>query len=748
MIEEVLETDPRHPEANFRLGLARIQLGEPHLAVWPLERAAEEPDFRVASGLLLTTAYQQTQSFESAVSAATRVLDQVPDHVGALALRAVARESARDLEGALADAEAILRIDPDQFQGLLIRARALTQLNRVEEAEPALVTLHEAALASDDPAAGAACLFLPHFLANRRGDIERAEATSRACLAAFPDDLVVVSDVLNFLEARGKGEEVTQTLRELVERDPRNLRGWLLLAHRLRAVGEGEQAAELLREGAETIGTSEAWRALASFHLTEDDLEAALAASEEALAIDPENESLRFFHAEVLVENGRADEAEALARELEEPAYRHLVDGHVQLARGNPRAAQASLERGLALWPNHPGARQLAAQAALALGDFEQAASHLLEAVRATDGASPAVVDLARLELAGGDAERALHFAQMGAKHPQTRMASHLLAAQAAARLGDTKAAREWLAPLLGVPEQRSAAVIALAAVEQQENGPAAAVRVLEESELDFAAPENERALRVWVESLIDAGRGEAALARVRSVLEQRPEEASLHDLLGRALLRLDRHEEARAAFEHALALDAKDAHALEGLALAHASAGELEPAIALLERATEADPEEERYLYTLAQLLRRAGRDDEAQDRLIDAVQRFPGAAGARNDLAWLLTEQGVDLDYAEQLASRAVRIDPNPAYLDTLGWVQYRRGKIEAALGALERAARADPDSAVIQYHLGVVRAAAGQAQAAKAALERALGAGQGEIAEDARAKLAELERHPSTP
>ena len=50
---------------------------------------------------------------------------------------------------------------------------------------------------------------------------------------------------------------------------------------------------------------------------------------------------------------------------------------------------------------------------------------------------------------------------------------------------------------------------------------------------------------------------------------------------------------------------------------------------------------------------------------------------------------EHNLHLDEAEEMIGRALQLDPNNgAYLDSLGWVFYRKGKYDDALKELLRA------------------------------------------------------------
>jgi Flp pilus assembly protein TadD len=63
------------------------------------------------------------------------------------------------------------------------------------------------------------------------------------------------------------------------------------------------------------------------------------------------------------------------------------------------------------------------------------------------------------------------------------------------------------------------------------------------------------------------------------------------------------------------------------------------------------------------------------------------------------------------------------NPAYLNTYGWVRYRRGQYGEAVSYLRRAATAAPDNPLMHYHLGMALLASGEPEAARTELERAV-------------------------
>ena len=109
--------------------------------------------------------------------------------------------------------------------------------------------------------------------------------------------------------------------------------------------------------------------------------------------------------------------------------------------------------------------------------------------------------------------------------------------------------------------------------------------------------------------------------------------------------------------------------------------------------------------LYSIAQLYSRIDKKSAAEDVLQEVVRLDPTHAGASNDLGYEWTDQGRNLAVAETLIRTAVAAEPdNQSFLDSLGWVLYKRGKFDEARKYLELAVgpAAFPDPVVLD-HLG---------------------------------------------
>jgi tetratricopeptide (TPR) repeat protein len=151
--------------------------------------------------------------------------------------------------------------------------------------------------------------------------------------------------------------------------------------------------------------------------------------------------------------------------------------------------------------------------------------------------------------------------------------------------------------------------------------------------------------------------------------------------------------------------------------------AGANDEALSRVNSALRRSPGNPDISYQRAVLLERAGRISEAIAALEALHRERPLDDNVSNALGYTLADHRRDLPRAEQLIRAALAGQPdNPAVLDSLGWVLYRRGQGSAAVPVLERAFRLLHDGD-IGAHWGEVLWAAGRKSEAKMAWQRAL-------------------------
>jgi len=216
-------------------------------------------------------------------------------------------------------------------------------------------------------------------------------------------------------------------------------------------------------------------------------------------------------------------------------------------------------------------------------------------------------------------------------------------------------------------------------------------------------------------------------------------------------------HNEAlKATLREAMQLDPADGNAQLRLAIVLSDAGQVDDAVRILRDASKREPNETRYDEVLGGLLTKFNRNDEAikifedllkrhgdNELVVKSVrqnlsviyvnkgdyakgeaelelllQRYPDEPGPNNDLGYLYAEQGKNLEKAESMIRKALSAAEDPessrAYLDSLGWVLFKRGKAKEALEPLKKAVEimkadteqngSNPDATILE-HLGDV-------------------------------------------
>jgi Flp pilus assembly protein TadD len=132
------------------------------------------------------------------------------------------------------------------------------------------------------------------------------------------------------------------------------------------------------------------------------------------------------------------------------------------------------------------------------------------------------------------------------------------------------------------------------------------------------------------------------------------------------------------------------------------------------------------------------AKQHDRSEEQLRLILEADPNDDSANNDLGYVLADRGRNLEEAERLIRKAIQLEreqrktrkvgpdddrDHAAYIDSLGWVLFRRGRVDEARQELERAtALPDGDDPVIWDHLGDVYLKLGQPDRAAAAWHKA--------------------------
>ena len=126
----------------------------------------------------------------------------------------------------------------------------------------------------------------------------------------------------------------------------------------------------------------------------------------------------------------------------------------------------------------------------------------------------------------------------------------------------------------------------------------------------------------------------------------------------------------------------------------------------------------------SIATALQMSGDFAGAEATLRDILKESPDNPIALNNLGYFLLVRGERYDEALIMIRKAVDTDPtNPSYLDSLGWANFKLGKLREAELYLKQALRLDSSSSTVNEHLGDVYSAQSRSDLAKSHWERAL-------------------------
>ncbi|KAB2966797.1 tetratricopeptide repeat protein [Zoogloea sp.] len=193
-----------------------------------------------------------------------------------------------------------------------------------------------------------------------------------------------------------------------------------------------------------------------------------------------------------------------------------------------------------------------------------------------------------------------------------------------------------------------------------------------------------------WYKEIAPGARYAAAQGKVAQLLAARGHLAEARQLL---------QERAREA------APAERSQYVLGEAQLLRDAGRDEEAFDVLDAALLANPDSPDYLYESALMAERLGRPEVMEGRLRKLIALKPDHAHAYNALGYSLVERNLRLDEAEALIRKALELAPNdPFIVDSLGWVLYRKGDLGGALERLRTAYETRPDPE-IAAHLGEV-------------------------------------------
>jgi tetratricopeptide (TPR) repeat protein len=581
----------------------------------------------------------------------------------------------------------------------------------------------------------------------------------RKVIELVPEDAVVRFEYAQLLRDLNVADEAIKQAREVVRIDPQLVEGRRLLGALELALSERDPSR----------------------------LDNAIEQLEAARKLAPGDPSIAAPLARALLSRGKPAEASRVLEEAGEPTQPALarLAAEAKAKSGRRKDAEAIYR---ALLENNPEDRETAA----ALIDLYEeddrldSALDLLGRLEKTDAENSAIPERIALDLAraGRFAEAEKRARELAAKRPENRAIRRLLA-QVLFEKGSSPEGEKILRGLVGEDPDDDASRRALAAELLRERRYSDARTLLEEGirragedprkipardaanvELGYLAvlqkdysraqqilaplavkqgTVNPRALRIYATGLRQKEDFAAGVEAARAAAASEPDQAEWTALLAEFQHRSGDRKKAAETLEKL----ARSQNIEEVLAAAdvYARVKDFAGAARVARDASARFPESSEALFRLGAALERSGSTGEAEKTFQKLLEGRPNDSAAQNYLGYMWADRGIRLEEARDLLEKAVAREPrNGAYLDSLGWVYFRLGRLEKAEGYLAAAKERDPDDPTIEEHLGDLSERQGDDQKAAAHWERALEL-KHEEPEKVRQKLSRLARRSSS-
>jgi tetratricopeptide (TPR) repeat protein len=687
VISPGLLNHPDDPDLLAARAAARHELRDDPDARVDAERAVKlAPANENAVGVLAALALQSGDSAR-AISIVSDAVTKAPSSVELHQILASVYLSGQRPADAEEQMRKVIALEPNELAPRLVLAAHFVKAEELDEAQH---VIEEAVRAL--PQADGAKLALVDFVVTWRSR-ERGEKTLRDFIARDPGDGDLRLALGMLLQRSGATQDAIATYRDVVSRDGRGAKG---LAARDR---------------------------IAAIEMSQGHEEAAKKLIAEVLAENARDDDALIMRSDIELEHNDATNAvvdlRSVLHDQPKSAVLQRAIARAYLAKGEPALAEEAIRAALEAAP-----RDVAVKVELA--QFLTSTDRDLQAIKLLEETVHSAPDDAQ-------AREALVHAYIGERD----WSAARTAAEELKKLRPDSTEGYYLAGLIAHDEKR---------FDDSEKNLERALE-LKPASLDI--------LTTLTRFNLERGQDAQAVARLVHALEHDPKNVPLLDLLGETYFRSKDLAHATEIFKKAEVVDPGSWVAPRDLAQVRLAADDTSGAIASYQTALKIAPTEPQVVTELASLYEKAGRVDEAMACYETLYKRGSGEGDnarqlAANNLAMLLVTYKGDrasLDRASSLTA-GFATSGNASFLDTMGWVRFKRKEYREAVISLERAADRSPDSKVIRYHLGMAQLQLGERGNARANLESALtGAGNFAGSEEARSALAALTTTPST-
>ena len=562
---------------------------------------------------------------------------------------------------------------------------------------------------------------------------DKAESDFKKATEVDPKAMNAQLALGGFYQSRNRLPEAEMQFKHAIGVDAKDPAPRAALVRLLMQEGKKDETESFLRQTKKELSDNpQGYRMLGDFYFAANDLDQATAEYSSLYSDHPKDPLVKKNYIQLLILKNRLDEATKLNDQIlksnPQDVESLVFKAQVQLRQNDPTGAVDSLQKALRNDPDNAGAHYQMGLAFLQQNNETRAESEWREAVRIRPDLTDAQRALAAVELRHGNVDALLATAQQIITAQPYSADGFILkgvAELARQKYSDAQDAAEQAAKRA---PQSPAPSVQLGNIQLVQKHYAEAERFYQQA-LD-KDPSSADGLSGLMNTYFAQKQFDKAIAAANAQIAKSPNTANFYDLLGTALFNGKKDlPGAETALRKAIELDKTNTDALEKLGKVQVQEGAADKALALYQQSIKDNPREVTF-YILSGELYEAKKDwDQAKAMYQQALSVSPENPLASNNLAYVIIEQGGNVDVAMGLAQTARRGMPDsPNAADTLGWAYYHKGIYQSAISQFQEALRlgekrGDPDDADLHYHLGLAYQKSNQNAQARQQLERAV-------------------------
>jgi tetratricopeptide (TPR) repeat protein len=572
-------------------------------------------------------------------------------------------------------------------------------------------------------------LYMNLAVLEMRGEqFDAAEGNFKKAVELNPKSANALVLLGNFYQTRGRFPEAEQTFRRAIAAAANDPHPRLSLAGLYMAENKPGQAEDVLRQSKKDFADNPAgYTMLGDFYYGNNQTDKATDEYAELYRDHPKDSTVKRNYIHLLILKNRLDDARKLNDEIlkekadDEDALIHK--GMIEMDSDKGSDAVNTLQGVLKNNPDNAIAHYQLGLAFDHLGNGNRAEAEWRDAVRLRNEMVDAHRALAGVAIQRHDpAGLAQEADQIIALQPGAPD-GYLLRGLAEIDRKDFVRADEYLHRSIAVQPDNPDAYVQLGNLRMAENKLEEAQKAFQQA-LD-QSPNFTDALGGVLNVDLAEHQPDRAIATARTQLSKYPKNVGFHIMLG-ALLVEQKKDLAggEEQFRQALELDKNSSEARVKLGIVQNQRGAVEEALQTYLEGAKINPKVIPY-YLLAGGIYENKRDwDHAKEQYQKALDIQPDNPVASNNLAYVILQQGGNVDVAFAMAQTARRQMPdNPSSADTLGWAFYHKHVYGSAITLFREAVKKEPDNPLFNLHLGLAYAKNGQVALARQQLDRLL-------------------------